>query len=313
MSSETPRMFILAPPPHIGERESVGLIMWRVNLALLPALAWGIWSFGLDALRVTVVCVSACVLVEALIQKWTGKPVAVSDGSAVVTGLLLAYNLPPGLPLWMCIVGSAVAIAIVKQAFGGLGYNIFNPALIGRAFLLASYPVAMTTWRPYGVWDNVTGATPLGIVKERLALQLPSYMDMFLGRTGGCIGETSTLLLLAGAAMLLATGDITWHAPLSFLGSLAAMSWISGRDPLFAVLAGGAVLGACFMATDMVTVPIAAGGRIVFGIGCGLITGVIRVWGGYPEGVCYSILLMNAFTPLIDRCTQPRRFGGRAA
>jgi electron transport complex protein RnfD len=301
---------VLGSPPFVSEGDTIGKVMWRVNLALLPALAWGIWSFGLDAIRVTAACVAACVLVEAAVQKMLRKPVTVSDGSAVVTGILLAFNLPPGIPTWMTVIGSVVAIAIAKQAFGGLGFNIFNPALIGRAFLMASYPVPMTSWRSYGAWDGITAATPLGIIKEKLAIPLPSYADMFLGRIGGCIGETSALLLLAGAIFLLVKGDITWHTPVSFLGSLAVMSRLSGRDPLFAVLAGGVILGAFFMATDMVTVPLSGKGRIIFGTGCGFITGVIRAWGGYPEGVCYAILLMNAFTPMIDRFTQPRRFGG---
>ena len=311
MSTDEKRLFILSPGPHLSSDESVEKIMWRVVVALLPALGWGIWSFGLAALYVTAACVVSCVVIEAVVQKLLGKGVTVSDGSAVVTGILLAFNLSPGVPLWMTAVGSFVAIAIAKHAFGGLGYNIFNPALIGRAFLMASYPVRMTSWRLYGAWDNVTGATPLGIIKEKLAIPLPSYTDMFLGRIGGCIGETSTLLLLLGAVFLLVKGDITWHTPVSFLGGLALMSWLSGRDPLFAILAGGAVLGACFMATDMVTIPISGKGRLIFGASCGLITGVIRVWGGYPEGVCYAILLMNAFTPIIDRYTQPRRFGNR--
>lgn len=308
--ADASRFFVLGSPPFVREGDTIGKVMWRVNLALLPALAWGIWSFGLDALRVTAACVAACVLVEAAVQRMLRKPVTVSDGSAVVTGILLAFNLPPGIPTWMIVIGSVVAIAIAKQAFGGLGFNIFNPALIGRAFLMASYPVPMTSWRPYGAWDGITAATPLGIIREKLAIPLPSYADMFLGRIGGCIGETSALLLLVGAIFLLVKGDITWHTPVSFLGSLAVMSRLSGRDPLFAVLAGGVILGAFFMATDMVTVPLSGKGRIIFGTGCGLITGVIRAWGGYPEGVCYAILLMNAFTPVIDRFTQPRRFGG---
>ncbi len=309
--AESKRLLILSSPPFVSEGETIERVMWRVNLALLPALAWGVWSFGLDALRVAASCVASCVLAEAAAQRIMQRPVTVSDGSAVVTGILLAFNLPPGIPTWMTIVGSVAAIAIAKQAFGGLGFNIFNPALIGRAFLLASYPVPMTSWRPYGACDGVTCATPLGIIKEKLELPLPSYADMFLGRTGGCIGETSTLLLLAGALYLLWRRDITWHAPASFLGCLAIASRLSGRDPVFAVLAGGAVLGALFMATDMVTVPLSWKGRLIFGAGCGCITAVIRSWGGYPEGVCYAILLMNALTPVIDRYTQPRRFGGK--
>lgn len=309
--ADQPRFLILSSPPYVNEGDTIGKVMWRVNLALAPALAWGIWSFGLDAVRVTAACVASCLLVEAAVQRLLKKPVTVSDGSAVVTGVLLAFNLPPGIPTWMTVIGSVVAIAIAKQAFGGLGFNIFNPALIGRAFLMASYPVPMTSWRAYGAWDGVTSATPLGIIKEKLALPLPSYADMFLGRIGGCIGETSALLLLAGALYLLWKGDITWHTPVSFLAGLAIVSRLSGRDPLFAVLAGGVILGAFFMATDMVTVPLTWKGRIIFGAGAGCITGVIRAWGGYPEGVCYAILLMNAFTPVIDRCTQPRRFGGK--
>jgi electron transport complex protein RnfD len=309
--ADASRLLILSSPPFVREGDSVARVMWRVNLALLPALAWGVRAFGFDALRVTAACAAACVLTEAAIQRLRGKPVTAADGSAVVTGILLALNLPPGIPTWMTVVGSVVAIAVAKQAFGGLGFNLFNPALIGRAFLMASYPAQMTSWRPYGAWDAVTAATPLGIVKEKLAGPLPSHLDMLLGRTGGCIGETSALLLLVGALYLLWRGDITWHAPVSFLASLAVVSRLSGRDPLFSLLAGGAVLGACFMATDMVTVPLSGKGRMIFGAGCGLIAGVIRAWGGYPEGVCYAILLMNAFTPLIDRYTQPRRFGGR--
>jgi electron transport complex protein RnfD len=309
--ADASRLLILSSPPFVREGDSVARVMWRVNLALLPALAWGVWSFGPDALRVTAACAAACVLTEAAIQRLRGKPVTVADGSAVVTGILLALNLPPGIPTWMTVVGSVVAIAVAKQAFGGLGFNIFNPALIGRAFLMASYPAPMTSWRPYGAWDAVTTATPLGIVKEKLSAALPSYAEMLFGKTGGCIGETSTLLLLAGALYLLWRGDITWHVPASFLASLALVSRLSGRDPLFSLLAGGAVLGACFMATDMVTVPLSGKGRLIFGAGCGCIAGMIRAWGGYPEGVCYAILLMNAFTPVIDRYTQPRRFGGR--
>ncbi len=309
--AENRRLFILSAPPYIREGDSIGRTMWRVNIALLPALVWGVWSFGLAALELAVVCVVSCVLTEAIVQKLRGVEVAVTDGSAVVTGILLAFNLPPDLPLWMAALGSFVAIAIAKQAFGGLGHNIFNPALIGRAFLLASYPVQMTIWREYGAWDGVTGATPLGIIKDKLSVTLPSYMDMFLGRVGGCIGETSAMLLLLGAVLLFIYRDITWHTPVSFLGSLAIVSVLTGRDPLFAVLAGGAVLGAFYMATDMVTAPISGRGRLIFGVGCGVITGVIRAWGGYPEGVCYAILLMNAFTPIIDRYAQPRWFGAK--
>ncbi len=320
--AESKRLLILSSPPFVSEGETIERVMWRVNLVLLPALAWGVWSFGLDALRVAASCVASCVLAEAAAQRIMQRPVTVSDGSAVVTGILLAFNLPPGIPTWMTVVGSVAAIAIAKQAFGGLGFNIFNPALIGRAFLLASYPVPMTSWRPYGACDGVTCATPLGIIKEKLALPLPSYADMFLGRTGGCIGETSTLLLLAGALYLLWRRDITWHAPASFLGCLAIASRLSGRDPAFAVLAGGAVLGALFMATDMVTVPLSWKGRLIFGAGCGCITAVIRSAKGRAASaaswarrsfaaatICIALVILRVFFTLPMRFFKSLRLG----
>jgi len=236
-----------------------------------------------------------------------GRRITIGDGSAVVAGLLLAFVLPSRLPWWMAAVGSFFAVVIVKQLFGGLGNNIFNPALAGRAFLLASFPIYMTSWvRPF---DAVSCATPLAIVKENLSGTMPSLWDLFIGKTAGCLGETSAVALLIGAGFLFWRKIITWHIPFTYIGTVTILSWVFGRDPLFSVLAGGLVLGAFFMAVDPVTSPMTAKGQIIFGVGCGIVTVVIRQWGGYPEGVCYSILLMNALVPLIDRYTKPRRLG----
>jgi len=241
------------------------------------------------------------------------------DGSAVLTGLLLAYNLPPQVPLWMPVAGSIFAIAIGKQVFGGLGHNIFNPALAGRAFLMVSWPVYMTTWQnPRWQTDAVTTATPLALLKHNHMdlLQGTTYMDLFLGNRGGCIGEVCTVALLLGAAYLLIKKYISWHIPLTYIVSVAFLSWIFNGfngfftgDVLFFVMSGGLILGAFFMATDYVTSPLSARGKIIFGIGCGMLTFLIRRYSGYPEGVSYSILIMNAATPIIDRYTFPKWFG----
>jgi electron transport complex protein RnfD len=240
----------------------------------------------------------------------------VKDGSAAVTGLLLALTLPPTVHPILPILGAAFAIAIGKQVFGGLGYNPLNPALIGRAFLLASWPNLMTTWQwPAGslAWagrqaDAVAGATVLGLVKEGTAVQLPA-VQMFLGKMAGSLGETSALALLLGGLLLLAYQIIDWRIPVGYLGTVVLMAFLLGEDPLFQLLAGGLILGAFFMATDYVTTPVTPKGRLIFGIGCGLLTMLIRKYGGFPEGVCYSILLMNVTTPLLDRWTVPKRFG----
>jgi len=302
--------------PHIRTRETVPRIMWTVVLVLLPAGIFACFNFGWQVLSVIAACVITAVVLEASIQKLRGKEITISDGSAVLTGLLLAYNLSPALPVWMAIIGTVVAIAIGKHAFGGLGHNIWNPALVGRAFLMAAYPGAMTTWFPSritGAVDALTYATPLNVIKQSLPQSLPSLGEMFFGIRGGCIGETCCLLLLLGGLFLLWKGYITWHIPVAFLGSLACFAVIaSGGKPqaaVFAVCAGGAMLGSIYMATDYVTSPVSVKGMLIFGIGCGIITGVIRKWGGYPEGVCYAILLMNSATPLIDRLTLPRAYG----
>lgn len=308
---------IVSHAPHIAGGDSISRIMLHVIIALLPALLAGCLVFGLRALAVTVICVLSCVVFEGLWQKILKKTVTVSDLSAVVTGMLLAFNLPAGIPLWMPVVGSFFAIIIVKQFFGGLGHNFMNPALGARAFLLASWALAMTTWpQPLlHTADAVSSATPLAAYAEN-AGNLPPYLDLFLGGVGGCIGETSTLAILIGGIYLLFCGVIRLRVPAVFIGTVALGTWIFGGhnglftgDWLYQILSGGLMLGAFFMATDYSTTPFTPAGQILFGLGCGIITVLIRIWGGYPEGVSYSILLMNAATPLIDRITAPRRYG----
>jgi electron transport complex protein RnfD len=306
--------------------------MLDVILALTPALAMALWLFGWHALRLVTVCTAACVLFEALARRIMRRDPGIGDLSAVVTGLLLACNLPPALPGWMAVVGSAAAIVVAKQLFGGIGYNPFNPALVGRAVLLLSFPVQMTTWSAWRIpapapgAEAVTTATPLGLLKTALATtgQMPYAFDaatarqFFLGFRNGCIGEVSGAALLVGAVYLLHRRCIYWQVPACFLGSVALFGAVLARvdpahnpGPLFHVLTGGVILGACFMATDMVTSPVTKTGMAVFGAGCGLLTMVIRKWGGYPEGVSFAILIMNALTPLINRATRPRVFGHR--
>jgi electron transport complex protein RnfD len=286
--------------------------MLDVIIALLPALGMGIYFFGAQALYPVVVSIFTAVITETIISKIRGRK-TISNGSGIVTGLLLGMIIPPSVPLWLPAIGSACAVILGKEVFGGLGRNIFNPALIGRAILMASWPTFMTTWQI----DAKTCATPLAIVKLNLAQELPSHWNLFIGNTRGCIGETSALALLLGAIYLFIRKRITWHAPVSYIGCVALLSWIFGRsglftgDALFSILSGGLILGAFFMATDYVTTPITPKGKIIFGLGAGIIVVMIRLKGGYPEGVAYSILLMNAVTPLIDRWkwTIPKKFG----
>ncbi len=309
--------------PHIKDAVSTKKIMWAVTLALVPAGAAGVFIFGLNSLFVIIAAVAAAVVTEALALAMRKKDLsAVWDGSAVLTGLLLAYNLPPQSPLWMPVAGSFFAIAVGKQAFGGLGHNIFNPALSGRAFLMISWPVYMTTWQnPRWAVDAVTSATPLALCKnggECALLAKAAYWNLFLGNRGGCIGEVCVAALLAGAAFLFIKKYISWHIPLAYIATVGIFSWaFSGGkglftgDALFFMLAGGLVLGAFFMATDYVTSPLSGRGKIVFGVGCGVLTFLIRKFSGYPEGVSYAILMMNAATPIIDRYTFPKWFGWR--
>jgi electron transport complex protein RnfD len=323
-------LLTVASSPHAHSGATVRRIMLDVILAMLPAALASVWFFGWNAVRLLAVCTIACVGAEALCRKAMKRDLAIGDLSAVVTGMLLAFNLPPALPTWMAVVGSVLAIAIAKQIFGGLGYNPFNPALVGRAALLVSFPVQMTTWsawripNPAAGVDAVTTATPLGMLKTSLASAgtLPYSYDIstawqfFLGAKNGCIGEVSGLALLLGGAYLLWRRCITWHTPVFFLGSLAVFAAIlkvndpaTNFCPTFHLLTGGALLGALFMATDMVTTPVTKAGMAFFGIGCGVLTMIIRKWGGYPEGVSFAILIMNALTPLINRATRPRVFG----
>ncbi|MDD4941519.1 MAG: RnfABCDGE type electron transport complex subunit D [Candidatus Omnitrophica bacterium] len=306
---------IVSTSPHVHTKESTARIMWLVCLALAPAGIAGVYIFGVSALRAVLIAVVSAVCTELAIQAALKKKATISDGSAVLTGLLLGYNLPAHCPFWIPAVGAFVAIAIGKQIFGGLGQNIFNPALVGRAFLTASWPQHMTRFTAPLSFDAVTQATPLALLKENKLIDHISYLDLFLGNKGGCIGEVCAAALLIGGIFLLARGIISWHIPLTFIATTGCMYFIFGGkvlftgEWLFAVLSGGLFLGAIFMATDYVTSPLTRKGQVIFGAGCGLLTAVIRLWGGTPEGVSYSILMMNAAAPLIDRYTKKRIFG----
>lgn len=306
--------------PHIKDKHSTKSIMWAVALALIPSGAAGIFIFGLKPFFIIALAILSAVISElAVLALRRQDSAAVLDGSAVLTGLLLAYNLPPEVPLWMPVIGSAFAIIIGKQVFGGLGHNIFNPALAGRAFLMVSWPVYMTTWqKPRWAADAITSATPLALYKngEFAALKGISYWNFFIGDRGGCIGEVCVIALLAGAVCLFIKKIISWHIPVTYIATVAFMSWVfNGQngfftgDALFFVLSGALALGAFFMATDYVTSPLSSRGKIIFGTLCGFFTFIIRKFAGYPEGVCYSILIMNAFVPVIDRYTFPKWFG----
>lgn len=313
------KTFIISSSPHFHTNESVPKIMWSVVIALLPASVMAVIYFGLNALIMIGSCIAAALITEMITNKMKGEEITIKDGSAAITGLLLALTLPPSLPISTGIIGSVVSISIGKQIFGGLGYNVFNPALLGRAFLQASFPVAMTTWSfpqtdTYAHIDAVTAATPLAQFKfEKI---ITNYGDLLLGNVGGSLGETSALALLAGGLFLMIMKYADWRIPLSYLGTVfivGGVFWISAPanypDPVFHLLSGGLMLGALFMATDMVTSPITTSGAWIFGFGAGVILIVIRLFGGVPEGVMYSILLMNAFTPLINRYTRPKYFG----
>jgi len=327
----TNKLFNVSQSPHLKINASISKIMIDVIIALVPALIVSIYIFGVGALRVTLVAITSAVIFEYLIQRYLLKvQTTINDFSAVVTGMLLAFNLPSNIPSWMIVIGSLVAIGIAKMSFGGLGNNPFNPALVGRVFLLISFPVEMTIWpKPVitrmNLTDAVTGATPLAIVKEGIqngvayidiTKQIPSYWDMFLGTIGGCIGEVSAAALILGFIYLIHRKVITWHIPVSMIGTIALLTGIlcflnptKYPDPMFHLLTGGIMLGAIFMATDMVTSPMTYKGMVIFGIGIGLITVLIRVYGAYPEGVSFAILIMNAFVPLINRYCKPIRYG----
>lgn len=303
---------IVSPSPHDENYMKTSKIMLNVILALIPAILAGCYYFGMRALLLVAVCTASCVLFEYICRRMMKRDNTIGDLSAAVTGVILALNLPVTLPLWIAVIGSFVAIVIVKQLFGGLGQNFANPAITARIVLMVSFPAAMTKWALPGTnaalisGDAVTGATPL--VRGDA-----SYLELFLGNCEGCIGETCALALLLGGLYLAARKIISLAAPLFFIGSLAVLSALGGSDPLYEILAGGVFLGAFFMATDYATTPITTKGKIVFGIGCGAITFVIRTFGSYPEGVSFSILLMNILTPYIDKLTRNKVFGAKEA
>jgi electron transport complex protein RnfD len=338
---------LISANPHIRDKESVRRIMMTVNITLIPALIASYIFFGYKAILLTAVSILAAVGTEAAVQKFRGVKITVSDGSAVITGVLMAFHVSAGTPWWVVALGSVFAIAIAKQAFGGLGYNFINPALAGRAFMMASWPVEMTSGWPAsnagtyagkaseiakqlgGSFDALSTATPLNVMKaankiiienadadkveqaKQLIFALKeSYWDSFIGNTSGCIGETSELAILIGGLFLIFKGYVNWRVPLFYILTVAVMAWLlPNQDPMLHILSGGLFIGAFYMATDMVTSPITNKGLIIFAIGCGVLTMAIRVWGGYPEGVSYAILLMNIAAPLIDRFAVPKKFG----
>ena len=321
----TNNTFILQSSPHFKDKDSVPKIMYAVIASLAPVVAASLYFFRFKALALLLSCIAACLVTEALFLWLRKKPLhSLRDGSAVITGILLAMTLPPSLSLEFAIIGAVVAIAIGKQVFGGLGYNIFNPALVGRAFLQTAFPVAMTTWIPPAALkiQTATFATPLGNLRFQDAIAegtLTPLKDLFTGNVGGCLGETSAFALILGALFLLSRRVIDWRIPLGILLSLTAFTgafWLANPEkyasPLFHILAGGFLIGAFFMATDMVTSPITPLGTWIYALGIGIVIGLIRLFGGFAEGVMYSILFMNAFVPLLNRYTRPRILGERS-
>lgn len=316
------RLFNVSPSPHAHGKETTQKLMLGVVIALIPSLITSIYYFGYGAIMITAVSIASCLIFEYLIQKYLlKKPVSITDGSALVTGLLLAFNVPSNLPIHIVIIGAFFAIAIAKMTFGGLGNNPFNPALAGRVFLLVSFPAQMTTWpEPRGFAtsyaDAVTGETPLSMLQRGALDQLPSTNDLLMGNIGGSMGEVAALALLLGFAYMLYRKIITWHIPVSiittiiiFTGILWLIDPTTYASPMFHVLAGGVLLGAIFMATDYVTSPMNHKAMIIYGIGIGLLTVIIRIWGAYPEGVSFAILIMNAFVPLMNRYIKVKPFG----
>ena len=314
--------WIVSSSPHVHSGDSIQKNMLYVVLALLPAYLVALYYFGVGALVVSAIAIASCIGFEAFIQRFVLKTkVSISDGSAALTGLLLAMNLPSNLPWWMVIIGSMAAIGLGKMCYGGLGNNLFNPALVGRVFLLISFPAAMTVWpvpEPFNMayMDAQTAATPLSMMKSDQ--MLPPILSTIIGNEGGSMGEVSAIALLLGGVFLLCKKVITWHIPVSILATVAVFTGImhlvdpiAYENPSWHLCSGGLLLGSIFMATDYVTSPMTPRGQIVYGVGIGLITVVIRLWGSYPEGVSFAILLMNAATPLIDRYIKPKRFASK--
>jgi electron transport complex, RnfABCDGE type, D subunit len=327
--------FTISGSPHVHGKLSVKMIMYAVVIALIPSFLVSVYFFGWDAVRVLAISVASCILIEWLIQKFLIKgSCTVLDGSAIVTGMLLAFNVPSNLPCWMIVVGAMVAIGIAKMSFGGLGQNPFNPALVGRVFMLVSFPTQMTTWpTPKPIFggttltDAITGPTPLSILKENIkggmsvdqivsSGQLPQFVDQLIGNRGGSLGEMCAIAILIGGLFLILTKVIDWQTPVVILATVFAFTGICHLinpemyiNPFFHIVNGGLLLGAFFMATDMATSPMTIGGKVIFAFGIGVITVIIRLWGAYPEGVSFAILVMNALTPLINRGFKPKRFG----
>lgn len=305
---------VINSSPHFRAPTVTRTVMGDVILALVPALIASVIIFGFRAFLLSAVCVAACILFEYAYCRMMKLPQTAGDLSAAITGLLLAFNLPVTFPLWQAAIGCFVAVVIVKQMFGGIGKNFANPAIVGRIVLLLSFATNMTKWQAsvkYTTADAVTGATPLGVLKEGGAL--PNYLDMFMGNIGGSLGETCKLALLLGGIYLVARKVITVTTPVAFMGTVFIMSWALGADPVYQLLAGGVFIGAIFMATDYVTTPTTELGKLIFGVGCGIITVVIRLYAAYPEGVSFAILLMNILTPHIDNLTEHKAFGGAKA
>ena len=313
----------VSPSPHIHGGDSISKNMYGVLIALVPAFLVSLYFFGLGALIVTVVSVFFCVLFEYLIQKFLmKKEPTIYDGSAILTGVLLAFNLPSNLPIWIIAIGALAAIGIGKMSFGGLGNNIFNPALTGRIFLLISFPAQMTTWPVAGqltsYTDATTGATVLSLMNEGALDKMPTLIDMLVGNMGGSLGEVSALALLLGMFYMLWKKIITWHVPVSifatvfvFTGIMHLVNPVQYASPFVHLLSGGMTLGAIFMATDYVTSPMSKSGMIVYGVGIGILTTVIRLFGSYPEGMSFAIFIMNGVTPLINSYMKPKHFGGK--
>lgn len=305
---------IVSSSPHISDDISTCKIMGQVLLALLPAFGVSVWVFGARAIFLTAVCIISCVAFEYLFERVTKKESTIGDLSAAVTGTLLAFNLPVTLPYWMAVIGSFVAIVIVKQLFGGIGQNFANPAITARIVLFVSFAPQMTSWavpeRIFLASDAVTGATPLGIFAEGDKVDLPSNIDMFLGTIGGSLGETSAVALLIGGLFLIFRKIISPAIPASYLATVAIISFVLGQDVVFQLCAGGLMLGAIFMATDYATSPLTNTGKVIYGIGCGVLTMLIRLYSGYPEGVSFAILLMNIVVPHIDSLSRKDLYGG---
>lgn len=325
VQEEPVSQMIVSSSPHMFSDNSIRKIMWTVNLTLLPAVLFSIYHFGVPALITLLAGSLSAVAFEAATQKILKKKITVDDGSAFLCGLLLAMCLPPAVPIFVPIVGSFIAIVVAKHSMGGLGYNIFNPAHIGRAALMVSWPVLMTSWTSITTAADVTtSATPLNILKlhgynaliNTYGSQTELYKALLLGLRNGCIGETCVVLLVLGGLFLIYKRIIDWVVPVTMIGTVGVLTWMFGGahgfmsgDPIFHMMAGGLIIGAFFMATDMVTTPITRKGKVIFAAGAGALTVLIRLIGGYPEGVCYSILLMNCVTPLIDRYIQPTQYG----